>query len=118
MYTRGFCSLRNKNGLWDGSGLRSADYVRDAAAEGIHEGLAGNRPAGRGGMQEAESEFWKRWPSQVTIDCTTDTETVEHVIPADQGAAGRPIRASASRAAAILIKDADADFVDESCVSA
>ena len=59
MYTCGFCSLRRQDGFWDGSGLCSADYVRNAATETGHEGLAANRPAGRGGMQEAESEFWK-----------------------------------------------------------
>ena len=59
--------------------MYSADYVRDAATEAGHEGLAADRPAGRGGMQEAGSEFWKGWPSQITIDRTADTETVEHV---------------------------------------
>jgi hypothetical protein len=54
---------RRQDGFWDGSGLYSADYVRDAATEGGHEGLAANRHGGRGGMQEAESEFWKGWPS-------------------------------------------------------
>jgi hypothetical protein len=63
MYTGGFCSLRRQDGFWDGSGLYSADYVRDAATEAGHEGLAADRPAGRGGMQEAGSEFWKGWPS-------------------------------------------------------
>src|SRR5215470_6916577 len=79
MYTGGFCSLRRQDGFWDGSGLYSADYVRDAATEAGHQGLAADRPAGRGGMQEAGSEFWKGWPSQITIDRTGDTKTVEHV---------------------------------------
>jgi hypothetical protein len=30
-------------------------------------------------MQGAESEFWKGWPSEVPIDRTADTETIEHV---------------------------------------
>ena len=63
MYTGGFCSLRRQDGFWDGSGLYSADYVRNAATETGHEGLAANRPGGRRGMQEAKSEFWKGWPS-------------------------------------------------------
>jgi hypothetical protein len=63
MYAGGFCSLRRQDGFWDGSGLYSADYVGDAATEAGHEGLAANRPGGRRGMQEAESEFWKGWPS-------------------------------------------------------
>ena len=79
MYTGGFCSLRRQDGFWDGSGLYSADYVRDAATEAGHEGLAADRPAGRGGMQEARSEFWKGWPSEITIDRTADNETVEHI---------------------------------------
>jgi hypothetical protein len=30
-------------------------------------------------MQEAGSEFWKGWPSEITIDRTADNETVEHI---------------------------------------
>ena len=79
MYTGGLCSLRRQDGFWAGSRLYSADYVRDAATEARHEGLPANRPAVRGGMQGAESEFWKGWPSEVPIDRTADTETIEHV---------------------------------------
>src|SRR5437762_2971294 len=60
--TGGLCSLRRQDGFWAGSRLYSADY-RDAATEARHEGLAANRPGGRGGMQGAESEFRKGWPS-------------------------------------------------------
>src|SRR5947207_13781222 len=72
MYTGGLCSLRRQDGFWAGSRLYSADYVRDAATEARHEGLAANRPAGRGGMQGTESEFWKGWPSEVPIDRTAE----------------------------------------------
>jgi hypothetical protein len=67
MYTGGFCSRRRQDGSWDGSGLYSADY-RDAATDAGHEGLAANRPPGRGCMQGAESEFWKGRPNQITTE--------------------------------------------------
>jgi hypothetical protein len=68
MYTGGFCSRRRQDGSWDGSGLYSADYVRDAATDAGHEGLAANRPPGRGCMHGAESEFWKGRPNQITTE--------------------------------------------------
>jgi hypothetical protein len=57
MHKGGFRSLRNQDGFWDGSGLHSADHVRDAATEASHEGLAADRPAGRGGCKKRNPNF-------------------------------------------------------------
>jgi hypothetical protein len=67
MHTCGFCSQRRQNGCWDRVGLYPADYGRDATTEAGQPAIAGTRPAGRGGMQGAESEFWNGWRATLIL---------------------------------------------------
>ena len=71
MHTCGFCSQRRQDGCWDRVGLYPADYGWDATTEAGQPAFAATRPAGRGGMQGAESEFWNGWRATLILQDST-----------------------------------------------
>jgi hypothetical protein len=92
MHTGRFRSQRRQKGPWHGVRLHPADYDRDAATQGGHQGFAANRPAGRGGVQATKSELRKGRQGEITTERkrTADDDTVEHVKASHDAATGEP----------------------------
>jgi hypothetical protein len=79
MHTCGFCSQRRQDGCWDRVGLYPADYGRDATTEGGQRAFAATRPAARGGMQGAESQFRNGWRATLILqDSTVEIHEIKH----------------------------------------
>jgi len=79
MHTCGFCSQRRQDGCWDRVGLYPADYGRDATTEGGRQAFAATRPAARGGMQGAESQFRNGWRATLILqDSTVEIHEIKH----------------------------------------
>ena len=76
VHTGGFCSQRRQDGCWDRDRLYPADYGRDAPTAAGHQAFAAARPAGRGGMQGAESEFRNGWQATLIRDEDTTMKII------------------------------------------
>jgi hypothetical protein len=76
MHKGRFYSQRRQNGSRDRGRLHPADYFRDATARAGRQAFAAIRPAGRGGMQSAESEFRNGWRGTLIRDEDTAVRIV------------------------------------------